>query len=644
MLHDKQSDYHAVGRELADSGRGGLGVATLFSAGNERQTGLDTNDSPVTTMPWVTTVAASDQQGNVTPYSNPGASILVTAPGSWPSSMVTTDRQGTDGYNTEPGTAGDYTDRGFSFFDGTSAAAPVAGGVVALMLEANSGLGYRDIQEILVYSSKRATFLDRDHDFAFNGARDWNGGALLASHDFGFGHIDAHAAVRLAESWTATSTVANLVMEAGQVSQRAVTLEPGQQASLTAYFAPDYRLEQMTVTVNLEGSKLKGATLELISPDGTLSRLINQPPSLLEVIDPDDIEGDDELDEHMVYKLAGYTVNTVLSWGESLAGEWTLRVSNAADGEALHLTDWSILAYTAGEVGPSDSAQIFTDEFARFADLQPERSLIDAANGPVLNAAAVTHDVRFDLSTGISWIGRQELMLDDPAKFQHLVTGDGNDMLIGNAADNILMAGRGNNHVDGGAGLDVMRLIGDASDYTVDLRGDLTVVYSHGLADGGIDVLHNVEVLLFADRVELTREPTDLGPDLFDEAAYLAQYPDIAVGVAAGWLASGYEHYTQWGAAEARNPNALFSEAWYLAANADVALGVREGFLDSGYQHYLNHGWMEGRNPSAWMDASAYLADNPDIAEAQINPFEHYLLHGIHEGRPIVALEADLWI
>src|SRR5690606_29008931 len=104
------------------------------------------------------------------------------------------------------------TDRGKAFFDGTSAATPVAAGVVALMLEANKGLGYRDIQEILAYSSSRATFLDREVDRAFNGSKDWNGGALLASHDFGYGHIDAHAAVRMAESWMKTSVVGNLAV------------------------------------------------------------------------------------------------------------------------------------------------------------------------------------------------------------------------------------------------------------------------------------------------------------------------------------------------------------------------------------------------------------------------------------------------
>ena len=45
----------------------------------------------------------------------------------------------------------DYTSR----FNGTSAAAPIATGVIALMLEANPNLTYRDVQEILVRSARQ---------------------------------------------------------------------------------------------------------------------------------------------------------------------------------------------------------------------------------------------------------------------------------------------------------------------------------------------------------------------------------------------------------------------------------------------------------------------------------------------------------
>lgn len=618
--------YHAAGRKMAEAGRDGLGIVTLFAAGNGREEKNNTNYDPADTSPWVTLVAAGDQAGGVTSYSTAGAAVLITAPGSDPSSMVTTDRQGVDGYNDQAGEAGNYTDRGGSFFDGTSAATPVAAGVVALVLEANSRLGYRDVQEILAYSAKRATFLDRDSDHAFNGARDWNGGALLASHDFGYGHIDAHAAVRLAESWAKTSTVSNLVLEQGHVAQGSLTIGAGQQAVAKASFTADHRVEQVAVTLHLETEKLNKVTVELISPDGMVSRLIDQP----------------DFDEKSVGpQVLTVPTNTVLNWGSGLAGDWTLRVSAAADGASVELKDWSILAYTAGSVG--GGTQVFTDEFARFAQVQADRKSLDAADGVTLNAAAVTSDVRFDLDSGVSWIGSTGITLADADAFRHLVSGDGDDILIGNGGDNILMAGRGSNHVDGGAGLDVARFIGEFANYSFARHEDVTLVQSAELAGGVRDVVSNVEILHFSDQVVLTNKPIDMGPGLFDETGYLDQNPDVAAAVAGGRIASGFDHYAHWGASEGRNPNALFNEKWYLARNDDVAAAVEQGAIVSGYQHYQSWGWSEGRTPSGWMDTAAYLRENSDVAAAQLDPLQHYLLYGINEGRAISALSVDMW-
>lgn len=631
-----QTRYHDIARDMAEFGRGGLGIATLFSSGNSRMERIDANGSATTSMPWITVVAAGDEAGNVTSYSTGGASVLITAPGSDPDSIVTTDRQGADGYNKTPGVAGDYTTTQASYFSGTSAAAPIASGVVALMLEANSRLGYRDIQEILVYSAKRATFLERNFDKAFNGASDWNGGALLASHDFGYGHIDAHAAVRLAESWSKVGTMSNLVVQQGHVGQRALTVEAGGQATAVASFSADYRLEQMSVSVSLEAAKLQEVTLELIAPDGMVSRLINRPPyyNVRSEKDPEKF--------HTLPTKMDYTFNTVLNWGADLAGAWALRLSNGADGAVVQLKDWSIQAYTAGNV-ENQGAQIFTDEFARFAQGDTDRITLDAANGVTLNAAAVTGDIRFDLAGGLSRIGDTEIRLTDPGAFRQLITGDGNDILIGNGADNVLMAGRGSNQVDGGAGVDVLRLIGDFSNYTIGHHGDGVSVRSDTLSGGGIDTVHNVELLHFSDRVVLTNKPVDIGPGLFDETGYLQQNPDVSAAVSAGQVTSGFEHYTQWGAAEGRSPNALFNEKWYLARNADVAQAVKHGTLASGFEHYKAWGWSEGRTPSGWMDTAAYLRDNPDVEAAHLDPLLHYLQHGAQEGRSIVALGSDMW-
>ena len=49
--------------------------------------------------------------------------------------------------------------------------------------------------------------------------------------------------------------------------------------------------------------------------------------------------------------------------------------------------------------------------------------------------------------------------------------------------------------------------------------------------------------------------------------------------------------------------------------------------------HFLLHGWREGLDPVPWFSIRDYLADNPDVAEAGINPFVHYVTIGRSEGR-----------
>src|SRR5690606_25586180 len=49
--------------------------------------------------------------------------------------------------------------------------------------------------------------------------------------------------------------------------------------------------------------------------------------------------------------------------------------------------------------------------------------------------------------------------------------------------------------------------------------------------------------------------------------------------------------------------------------------------------HYNNHGWRELANPHPNFDTEDYLDMYPDIRDAGINPFQHFLSHGVNEGR-----------
>jgi hypothetical protein len=72
----------------------------------------------------------------------------------------------------------------------------------------------------------------------------------------------------------------------------------------------------------------------------------------------------------------------------------------------------------------------------------------------------------------------------------------------------------------------------------------------------------------------------------------------------------------------------LFDEAWYLANNPDIAVSGVDPMT-----HYLATGWKEGRDPGPKFYTAWYLDSYDDVKQAGINPLVHYLKFGKQEGR-----------
>lgn len=99
----------------ATKGRNGLGTVFVWSGGNERtdinedenlqgaaKRGRNVNSGNYESNRYVIAVAALDNKGVVTSYSNPGAPLLVSAFGSeFPQSIATVDRSENEGNNTD---------------------------------------------------------------------------------------------------------------------------------------------------------------------------------------------------------------------------------------------------------------------------------------------------------------------------------------------------------------------------------------------------------------------------------------------------------------------------------------------------------------------------------------------------------------
>jgi subtilisin family serine protease/subtilisin-like proprotein convertase family protein len=189
-------------------GRQGKGVVIVRPAGNVNIesngdfTGRNLNDDAFASDPRVITAGATRTDGRVASYSTRGACLLVCGlSGDTPANadflnLFTTDRTGMKGYNfitfpTEPERA-DYVYGSFGF-GGTSASAPTIAGICALILSANPNLSYRDVQQVLIHSSRQ--FDKADPDLRRNGAGYW------FSHRQGYGVPDAGEAVRVAIAW-----------------------------------------------------------------------------------------------------------------------------------------------------------------------------------------------------------------------------------------------------------------------------------------------------------------------------------------------------------------------------------------------------------------------------------------------------------
>lgn len=405
------------------TGRGGLGTNIVFAAGNARGSGDDVNHHNFQNSIYTTAVAATDSAGKVASFSTPGAALLVSAPGV---GIVTTDA-----------TNGGYNSGDTATLNGTSFAAPIVSGVMALMLEANRNLGYRDVQEILAYSA-RQTDVTRS-SWQINGADNWNGGGLHTSTDYGFGLVNAHDAVRLAETWTVRSTYASMDKATATATVNTAIGATGTlTSSLNISRAMD--IDKVEVELNLPHTHIGDLRISLISPKGTESYLIDRPGVARGG------SGSGSGVDNIVF-----TLTSTQFWDEGSVGTWRLKVQDVGTGGTGSLVSWKLNVY--GDDVTYNDQYVYTDEFARFGLEASRRTLVDSRGLDTVNASAVTTAVNFDLRSGGTIAGNY-VGIAQGTWLERLYGGDAGDTLTGNGGGNSIWGGRGNDVLTGGFGAD----------------------------------------------------------------------------------------------------------------------------------------------------------------------------------------------
>ncbi|XP_067103086.1 proprotein convertase subtilisin/kexin type 7 [Osmerus mordax] len=283
------------------AGRRGFGSIFVVASGNGGQYSDNCNYDGYANSIYTITIGAVDEDGRMPFYAEECASMLAvtfSSGGVKMRSIVTSD------WSMQHGTG--CTDG----HTGTSAAAPLAAGMVALMLQVRPCLTWRDVQHIITYT---ATQYDTRADWKVNGA------GFHHSHKHGFGLLNAWRLVNAAKVW---ESVPFLVSYASPVlkKEEPILTYPNKLALTWNVTADDLSqsgmqtLEHVSVTVTIAHPCRGNVEVVLLCPSGMTSLI-----GARRVIDRDPSGYQD------------WTFSTVRCWGERAEGQYTLLLSDYRD-------------------------------------------------------------------------------------------------------------------------------------------------------------------------------------------------------------------------------------------------------------------------------------------------------------------------
>lgn len=402
-----ENDYYTseilAGLEAGtDSLREGKGALYLKAGGNEYQGGaaftedwcqqaiknvvtcynVNMEDENVT--PYLMVIGGFNADDKRASYSNTGSALWMVGPageyGVNDPALITTDMSGcTYGYSQNQSSAGIFAyspfnsdfntgDIGteneschyFSAFNGTSSSTPVISGIVALLLEANPDLSWRDVKHILATTARQL-----DPDLANNNVLIGGQSVLLESgwvanqagyafsNAYGFGAPDTNAAIDMALDWKTNGTTLDSLQVSAPVSGNVPTPNAIPDANPTGLSAivnvtADLITESVELVVSIEDlgnvpddgttNKIDMSDYQIVlrSPSGTESVLLTPFNAYQSGYDMVDLN----LISHAFY-------------GEASQGNWTLIVRDldgSTDNQISHvgegkLTGWSLKFY-----------------------------------------------------------------------------------------------------------------------------------------------------------------------------------------------------------------------------------------------------------------------------------------------------------
>ena len=322
------------------------GAAFTLTAYNEKFSCTIASFDTMNTEPYLITTASLNAKDERSSYSTPGTSVWISGYGgefgvedpvfsvSDPA-LLSTDLQGCDkGYASSTitnDTNCNYTHR----MNGTSAAAPTISGAVALILEANPNLTWRDVKHILASTATQidSTFAKKYLDIDIY---KWTTNAAGFKHhpSYGFGKVDIASAITAALAYNlgslgsmASTNGSQNSLDASFNSYARTTMS----AAKIAITAPSgkSKIDFVKLSVGFTHPDPEHVMIELVSPDGTTITVL--PPFTKKTTDPSGNSFD--IGINSFYK-------------ENIAGDWTIIMSDLTnDSVGGTLNNWGLKIY-----------------------------------------------------------------------------------------------------------------------------------------------------------------------------------------------------------------------------------------------------------------------------------------------------------
>ena len=201
------------------------------------------------------------------------------------------------------------------------------------MLEANPNLTMRDVEHILAKTAQRNDSNGTDTE----GKPKWmqNKAGLWVSYEYGFGAIDAAAAVQAAVNWT---PVGNEVSVTSGLQNVIKNIPDGSAEGIKANttLSENIIVEKAEVIFDATHPDWGDFTVKLISPGGTESVLANPIPKT-----PASSNSDEIVPDSPQWKFI-----SIRHWAELSQGEWKLQVinNNSTQLEGMW-NDWKLNLY-----------------------------------------------------------------------------------------------------------------------------------------------------------------------------------------------------------------------------------------------------------------------------------------------------------